>query len=136
MPPSPEELESSDNDDGLDTGLVERLCKLSVVPQPYRYHGKSSGLVLIRSAIGLRNQHLGISGQVEPQEKIPHEFPVRHFVEHGRCVTLTNLYQVAHAPESRAVARLRPGRLPARGPLGLSGRPVLPQSKRRISDLP
>ncbi|RDX40755.1 hypothetical protein OH76DRAFT_1412738 [Lentinus brumalis] len=75
MPPSPEELESSDNDDGLDTGLVERLCKLSVVPQPYRYHGKSSGLVLIRSAIGLRNQHLGISGQVEPQEKIPHEFP-------------------------------------------------------------
>ncbi|KAI0701459.1 fungal-specific transcription factor domain-containing protein [Cerioporus squamosus] len=75
MPPSPDEADPSDNEEALDKGLIESLRKLSVSPQTYRYHGKASGLVLIRSAIGLANQELGSSGQVEPQEKIPHGYP-------------------------------------------------------------
>ncbi|KAI0701458.1 fungal-specific transcription factor domain-containing protein [Cerioporus squamosus] len=75
MPESPDEAELSDNDEAVDEGLIESLRKLSVSPQPYRYHGKSSGLVLIRTAIELRNQQFGYTGQVEPQERAPHRYP-------------------------------------------------------------
>ncbi|TFK88853.1 hypothetical protein K466DRAFT_53611 [Polyporus arcularius HHB13444] len=75
VPGSPDDDDLSDNDEAVDKGLIESLRKLSVSPQPYRYHGKSSGLVLIQTAIEVRNQQLGRSGRVEPQERESHRYP-------------------------------------------------------------
>ncbi|RPD69776.1 hypothetical protein L226DRAFT_264291 [Lentinus tigrinus ALCF2SS1-7] len=75
MPQSPDDGDLSDNDEAEDQGLIESLRKLSISPEQYRYHGKSSGLVLIRTAVELRNQQLGYSGQVEPQERLAYTSP-------------------------------------------------------------
>lgn len=112
MPESPDEAELSDNDEAVDQGLIESLRKLSVSPQQYRYHGKSSGLVLIRTAVELRNQQLGRSGQVEPQERLPYTFPVSHHSCSRFLFAASELAQVAKSPKPRNHARIR--RLPSR----------------------
>lgn len=76
IPASPDGAELSDHDEEYVQGLVESLRKLSVSPQSYRYHGKSSALVLIQAALELKNQHPGRSGQVEPQERASYKYPV------------------------------------------------------------
>ena len=50
----------SDSEGGqeLDKELAEDMQKLSMHPQPPRYHGKSSSLVFIRSAMSLKDEHL------------------------------------------------------------------------------
>ncbi|KAM5544332.1 hypothetical protein V8D89_001992 [Ganoderma adspersum] len=51
----------SDSEGGqeLDKELVEGMQKLSMNSPPLRYHGKSSGLVFIRSAMALKNEYAG-----------------------------------------------------------------------------
>ncbi|PIL25378.1 transcription factor [Ganoderma sinense ZZ0214-1] len=64
-PPSPAagsaDDEHSDSEEGqeLDKELSEGIRKLSVHSPPLRYHGKSSGLVFIRSALALKNEVVG-----------------------------------------------------------------------------
>ena len=57
-PPSPASgdngVPSDDEEAELDEDLTEAMRKLSVRSQPSRYHGKSSGLVFIRSALALK----------------------------------------------------------------------------------
>ena len=47
----------SSDDDEVYKGVVHEFRKLSVTRQMYRYHGKSSGWVFIRSAIDLKDQY-------------------------------------------------------------------------------
>ena len=44
----------------LEKELAEGMQKLSMHSPPLRYHGKSSGLVLIRSAMALKNEYSGL----------------------------------------------------------------------------
>ncbi|KAM5544145.1 hypothetical protein V8D89_002194 [Ganoderma adspersum] len=57
-PPSPASpdngVPSEDEEAELDEDLTEAMRKLSMRSQPSRYHGKSSGLVFIRSALALK----------------------------------------------------------------------------------
>ncbi|KAM5544387.1 hypothetical protein V8D89_002047 [Ganoderma adspersum] len=50
---------SEDEEAELDEDLTEAMRKLSMHPKPSRYHGKSSGLVFIRSAQTLKNGRTG-----------------------------------------------------------------------------
>ena len=51
----------SDSEGGqeLDKELAEDMQKLSMLPQPLRYPGKSTSLVFIRSAMSLKDGRLG-----------------------------------------------------------------------------
>ncbi|KAM5544367.1 hypothetical protein V8D89_002027, partial [Ganoderma adspersum] len=51
--------QNDDDDDELDSKLNERMQSLSMNSQPFRYHGKSSGLVFIQSAMTLKNEYPG-----------------------------------------------------------------------------
>ena len=42
----------------MDKELAEGMQKLSMNSPPLRYHGKSSGLVFIRSALAWKNEYL------------------------------------------------------------------------------
>ncbi|PIL25452.1 transcription factor [Ganoderma sinense ZZ0214-1] len=50
---------SEDEEAELDEELTETMQKLSMHPQPFRYYGKSSGLVFVRSALALKNVRTG-----------------------------------------------------------------------------
>ena len=52
---------NSDSEEGQepDEDLSEGMRKLSINSPPLRYHGKSSGLVFLRSALALKNEYLG-----------------------------------------------------------------------------
>ena len=57
-------MDNNSQDDGsddadLDKELAEGMRKLSMQSQPFRYHGKSSALVFIRSTIALQNEYAG-----------------------------------------------------------------------------
>ncbi|RPD58792.1 hypothetical protein L226DRAFT_539420 [Lentinus tigrinus ALCF2SS1-7] len=76
IPGSPDEDYLSDYEEDVENGLTETLRELSVSsPESYRYHGKSSGLVLVRTAMEMRNQQLGGSGKFEPQERAAYRYP-------------------------------------------------------------
>ena len=54
-PGSDSPVDSGREDDGeMQKELVDGVRKLTVDLHPYRYHGKSSGLVFIRSALDLK----------------------------------------------------------------------------------
>lgn len=58
-PSSPAEsdsLDPSDEESELHTNVVEVFNQLSINPVTYRYHGKSSSLVFLRAAKGLKDQ--------------------------------------------------------------------------------
>ena len=62
-PPSPASADvgppaSEEDEAELDKQLTEAMRKLSMHSHPFRYHGKSSGLVFIRSALALKNQYV------------------------------------------------------------------------------
>ena len=60
-PGSDSPVDSGREDDGeMEKELVDGVRKLTVNLHPYRYHGKSSGLVLIRATKGLKDQHRDI----------------------------------------------------------------------------
>ena len=66
-PGSDHSLDSGgDGDEDVNEDLADGIRKLSVDPQPYRYHGKSSGLVFIRSALDLKAQMTGPQPQQKP----------------------------------------------------------------------
>ncbi len=52
----PDNLDPSDDESEVQKNIVEAFNKLSIKPMSYRYHGKSSGLVLIRAAHHLKDQ--------------------------------------------------------------------------------
>ncbi|RPD58799.1 hypothetical protein L226DRAFT_471250 [Lentinus tigrinus ALCF2SS1-7] len=78
---SPDGDDLSDDDVNVEPGLTDTLRKLSVsASDSYRYHGKSSGMVLIRAAIEMRNQQLGGSSKYEPpQERASYKYLVSPF---------------------------------------------------------
>ena len=59
--PGPDDHDSPKDEEEveLDTELTTSMRKLSMQSQPFRYHGKSSGLVFIRSAMALKNEYSG-----------------------------------------------------------------------------
>ena len=74
-PPSPASADngvaSEDEEAELDEDLTESMRKLSMHSQPSRYHGKSSGLVFIRSALALKNGSTGSGITLNTNEHRP-----------------------------------------------------------------
>ena len=62
---------SEDEEAELDEDLTESMRKLSMHSQPSRYHGKSSGLVFIRSALALKNGSTGSGIALNTNEHRP-----------------------------------------------------------------
>ncbi|KAI0794216.1 fungal-specific transcription factor domain-containing protein [Fomes fomentarius] len=62
-PVGSDQVQQSDEEDEVQLEISRQLQTLSITPQPYRYHGRSSALVFLRSAIDLKNQY-----SEEPQE--------------------------------------------------------------------
>ncbi|PIL25392.1 transcription factor [Ganoderma sinense ZZ0214-1] len=63
-PPTPRSPDGSgsrsdEEEDESDKELADGMRKLSMQSQPFRYHGKSSGLVIIRTAMALKNTYAG-----------------------------------------------------------------------------
>ena len=59
-PESPDNHVESDDEEGdIDKELSDGIRKLSIHAGPFRYHGRSSGMVFIRSAINLKNEYAG-----------------------------------------------------------------------------
>ncbi|KAM5544389.1 hypothetical protein V8D89_002049 [Ganoderma adspersum] len=94
----PSEVEEAE----LDKELTEAMRKLSMHSQPFRYHGKSSGLVFIRSALALKNQYASSPPMPERDRHHPwlkdfvnDDFPVfeeRVFPPRDLLDTLVDLY--------------------------------------------
>ena len=55
----------------LDEELAEGMRKLSMRSQPLRYHGKSSGLIFLRSAMALKNESPGSRPPPKRDEPYP-----------------------------------------------------------------
>lgn len=55
-PAGSDEVQRSDEEDDVQLEVSRQFQKLSIAPRPYRYHGRSSALVFLRSAIDLKNQ--------------------------------------------------------------------------------
>ncbi|KDQ52727.1 hypothetical protein JAAARDRAFT_702130 [Jaapia argillacea MUCL 33604] len=53
-----DELDPSD-DEYMNTSLLEQLKKLSINPNSHRFFGKSSGVMLIQTAIDMKNEYSG-----------------------------------------------------------------------------
>ena len=64
--------EEEDGTIELDKELAESMRNLSMRSLPIRYHGKSSGLILLRSAIALKSEHPGS----RPPPKGDGQYPV------------------------------------------------------------
>nr|VWP00236.1 Mannitol 1-phosphate dehydrogenase [Ganoderma boninense] len=59
-PASPDHHHQSEEEDGdIDGEIAEGIGKLSLGAHPFRYHGRSSGMVFIRSTIALKNEFTG-----------------------------------------------------------------------------
>ena len=73
----------SDSEGGqeLDKELAEGMQKLSMNSPPLRYHGKSSGLVFIRSAMALKNEYVG--AQPPPKGDGPHPVSCTSLIWHA-----------------------------------------------------
>ncbi|PIL25404.1 transcription factor [Ganoderma sinense ZZ0214-1] len=63
--------QSDEEDVEFSEELTDGMQQLSIGSQPSRYHGKSSGLVFMRSAIALKDEHAGPS-RPEPQTDESH----------------------------------------------------------------
>ncbi|KAI1785161.1 fungal-specific transcription factor domain-containing protein [Ganoderma leucocontextum] len=96
-PGSPDNHPHSDEEEGdIDREITEGMRKLSVNLQPFRYHGRSSGMVFIRSAMALKDectgsrpalqgdrQHPWVTALVEDDLPVfePSNFPPRDLVD-------------------------------------------------------
>ncbi|PIL25443.1 transcription factor [Ganoderma sinense ZZ0214-1] len=68
-PDSPENDPRSDEEEGdIEGELAEGIRKLSIKAHPFRYHGRSSGMVFIRAAIAMKNELTG-SGPAPPGDQ-------------------------------------------------------------------
>ena len=72
-PGSADDNQQHDDDDESENSLNEGMYRLSMNSQPFRYHGKSSGLVFIQSAMALKNEYPGYP----PAPKGDGPYPVR-----------------------------------------------------------
>ena len=71
-PGSDYSAKSNDEDEGdVEKDLADGIRKLSINLNPYRYHGKSSGLVFIRSALELKTEMTGPKPQQKPDADRP-----------------------------------------------------------------
>ena len=71
-PPSDDTLDSDgEHEAAADKDLADGIRKLSINLHPYRYHGKSSGLVFIRSALDLRAEVTGPRPLQAPRPERP-----------------------------------------------------------------
>ena len=63
----------SDSEGGQEPAeeISEGMRKLSISPTPLRYHGKSSGLAFIRSAMVLKNEYVGAQSPPRRDERHP-----------------------------------------------------------------
>lgn len=88
----PQDGEDSD-DDFIQLSLADSLKKLAIDPIHHRFFGKSSGVMLIQTAIDLKNQYTG-NDKEDKKEILGHgraEFwkmrPVSQFyLSAGRCI--------------------------------------------------
>ena len=75
-PRTPESLETdphSDEEGDIDGEIAEGMRRLSMNSHPFRYHGRSSGMVFIRSAMALRDEYAG----PRPASQGDRQHPVR-----------------------------------------------------------
>lgn len=77
MPTGPENFEPSDDDDSGNS-VIEGMQKLTIEAPAFRYHGKSSGLTFIRSALEMKMKNV-------PQSAGKSESVFRHTLV---CLTL------------------------------------------------
>ncbi|KAI0671307.1 fungal-specific transcription factor domain-containing protein [Trametes maxima] len=77
-PPAPpsgqmdsDDLDSSDDEVIAQRNIVQKLQKMSVNPSQMRYHGKSSSLLFIQTAMELKHEYAGIHlpASVEPEDQ-------------------------------------------------------------------